>query len=129
MADAAPALDGFGTLRPRDLSIIGFGQGFTLWHYKALHLPMWRLTLPGFFDPVGENDRMRVGDMILASASDGGATLYVGAGSQGARFTLTPVNSIFTETACPTPPTLPPPGQSRLAALLRRLVNATCWSR
>lgn len=129
MADAAADLAGFGTLRVRDLSTLGFAQGFTLWHYKALHMPLWRLMLPGFFDPVGESDRMRVGDMILLSAADGGACLYIGPGSQGARFTLTPINSTIQEIACPNTSTPPPPDPSRLRLLLRRLVNGAYWSR
>ncbi len=128
MADAASDLDGFGTLRVRDLSTLCFAQGFTLWHYKALHLPLWRLMLPGFFDPVGEMDRMRVGDMILLSSRDGGACVYVGPGAQGARFTLSYVNPPFSENACLNTQ-LPPPAPSRLALLLRRLANGACWSR
>jgi hypothetical protein len=124
-------LPGFGTLQMRDLAILSYAQGFTLWHYKALHLPTWRLMIPGFFDPAGEKDRMKLGDMILLSAADGGSLAYVGPGTQGARITLRPVNNLPTmENACPNTQVSPrPPARSRLGRILRRLVNPGFWSR
>jgi hypothetical protein len=69
----------------RNLSVLAYAQGFTLWHYRA-HVPTLGATLvepatieeigqPGFFDPA--DDMLAPGDMLLVSTRDGGKILFV----------------------------------------------------
>jgi hypothetical protein len=69
----------------RNLSVLTYAQGFTLWHYRA-NVPTLGATLepaasaaevvtPGFFDPA--QNMLAQGDMLLVSASDAGRLLYV----------------------------------------------------
>lgn len=75
----------------RNLSVLAYAQGFTLWHYKAMPDAPARLpnlvddagfvrtaqavTAPGYFDPAG--DLLAQGDMVLVSAPDQGMLLFV----------------------------------------------------
>ena len=61
----------------RNLSILAYAQGFTLWHYKAPTLPLAQLNKPGFFNPA--NDMIATGDIIMLSAQDGGRVAFVAA--------------------------------------------------
>ena len=74
----------------RNLSVLAYAQGFTLWHYRA-HLPTLAATLvppasaeevtaPGFFDPAA--DMLAAGDMLLVSTPQAGRLLYV-TGTEG----------------------------------------------
>jgi hypothetical protein len=82
-----PSNNGFAI---RNLSVLSFADGFTLWHYRGHTLTMGA-TLVGpitlddvlrddFFSVAG--DLIVTGDMILVSAADGGMMLYV-VGSSG----------------------------------------------
>ncbi len=53
----------------RNLSVLAYAQGFTLWHYKADDV-LDRIALDGFFDPAA--DLLASGDMMMVSAPDGG---------------------------------------------------------
>ena len=75
----------------RNLSVLAYAQGFTLWHYRA-NVPTLGATLvqpatlaevaePGFFDPAA--DMLATGDMMLVSAPEGGRVLFVAAGESG----------------------------------------------
>ncbi len=59
----------------RNLSVLAYAQGFTLWHYRAPGLPLHRLRSRGFFDPA--TDMLATGDMVMMSARDGGAMAFV----------------------------------------------------
>lgn len=62
------------TVTLRNLSRPGvYGNGFTLWHYRADRLA--DVLLPGFWSDASMVQR---GDHIAVSAEDGGAMLYVG---------------------------------------------------
>jgi hypothetical protein len=74
----------------RNLSVLAYAQGFTLWHYRA-NIPTLGATVvpaasaaeigqPGFFDPAA--DMLAAGDMVLVSASDAGKVLFV-TGTEG----------------------------------------------
>ena len=74
----------------RNLSVLAYAQGFTLWHYRA-NLPTLGATLvqpasaaeigePGFFDPAA--DMLAQGDMLLISTTDAGRLLFV-TGTEG----------------------------------------------
>ena len=58
----------------RNLSVLAYAQGFTLWHYRAPTAPLARATAAGFFSPAA--DMLAAGDMMLVSASDGGRSTH-----------------------------------------------------
>jgi hypothetical protein len=63
----------------KNLSVIAYANGFTLWHYKA-NETMTAISTSGYFSPVAT--LMRTGDIILINASNGTAikTLSVAEG-------------------------------------------------
>jgi len=74
----------------RNLSVLAYAQGFTLWHYRA-NVPTLGATVvppasaaeiaePGFFDPAA--DMLAQGDMLLVSTEDAGKLLFV-TGTEG----------------------------------------------
>ena len=63
------------TFAIRNLSVLAYAQGFTLWHYKASGLAMDQAQQRGFFNPCA--DMLAAGDMMLVSAHDGGCLLFV----------------------------------------------------
>ena len=62
-------------LATRNLSVLSYAQGFTLWHYKAGSDRLDDVTAPGFFRDA--NDLLAPGDMMMVSAQDGGQILTV----------------------------------------------------
>jgi hypothetical protein len=58
----------------RNLSILAYAQGFTLWHYRAPVDSIVDVTDPNYFEEAG--DMLAGGDMLLASAVDGGRVLF-----------------------------------------------------
>ena len=64
----------------RNLSVLAYAQGFTLWHYRARDGALDRAAASGFFNSAA--DMLAVGDMMLVSASDGGRLLYVASASE-----------------------------------------------
>jgi len=62
----------------RNLSVIAYQNGFTLWHYKA-EGDRQAMELPHFFTPAGDN--LSVGDMIMVSGTEGGKILIVAPGA------------------------------------------------
>ena len=62
-------------LATRNLSVLSYAQGFTLWHYKADGDRLDDITAPGFFRDAG--DLLAPGDMMMISARDGGQILTV----------------------------------------------------
>jgi hypothetical protein len=65
----------------RELSVLAYANGFTLWHYKAGAGGVPMTTAPGFFDPAA--DLLSGGDMVLVSSPAGGRVLCVAAGAAG----------------------------------------------
>lgn len=76
-AAASPTRKGapIGTFAVRDLSVLAYAHGFTLWHYKLGLKTVSNATAPGFFNE--SSDMMAVGDMILVSGSSGAGVLVV----------------------------------------------------
>ena len=77
----------------RNLSVLSYAQGFTLWHYRA-NVPTLAGSLvppasaaevaaPGFFDPAG--DMLAQGDMLLISTPEAGRLLFVTGTDGGVR--------------------------------------------
>jgi hypothetical protein len=65
----------------RELSVLAYANGFTLWHYKAGEGGASAATLPGFFDSA--TDLLANGDMVLVSSPAGGRVLCIAAGASG----------------------------------------------
>ena len=59
----------------RNLSVLSYAQGFTLWHYKAGAARLDDVATDGFFDHAA--DMIAAGDMMMISAADGGRILVV----------------------------------------------------
>jgi len=59
----------------RNLSVLAYANGFTLWHYKAFEDRQETVASDGFFAAAG--DMLAAGDMVMVSASDGGRVLCV----------------------------------------------------
>lgn len=54
----------------RNLSVLAYANGFTLWHYKAGADDQVSTTDAGFFAAAG--DMLNAGDMVMISAAQGG---------------------------------------------------------
>jgi hypothetical protein len=54
----------------RNLCVLAYANGFTLWHYKAGPDPLDDVAGQGFFADAA--DMLATGDMIMISAQDGG---------------------------------------------------------
>ncbi|CAO3415402.1 hypothetical protein [Azospirillum endophyticum] len=70
----------------RDLSVLAYANGFTLWHYTTPDAAT-DVDTAGYFN--GAADLLRAGDMLLANCAVGGATpetgmLVVAASANGA---------------------------------------------
>jgi hypothetical protein len=59
----------------RNLSVLAYANGFTLWHYKAQGDDQSSIAQPGYFSDAG--DMLAGGDMMMVSARDGGRILCV----------------------------------------------------
>ena len=59
----------------RNMSVLAYAQGFTLWHYKGMGLSLSMLKSEGFFDSAA--DLLSAGDMLMLSAFDGGDVAFV----------------------------------------------------
>ena len=59
----------------RNLSVLAYAQGFTLWHYCAGAARLDRVAEKGFFDDAA--DMFAAGDMVMVSATEGGRVLFV----------------------------------------------------
>lgn len=61
----------------RELSVLAYANGFTLWHYKAGDDGLEATAGTGFFD--GAADLLANGDMVLVSSPGGGRVLCIAA--------------------------------------------------
>jgi hypothetical protein len=71
----------------RNLSVLAYANGFTLWHYKAGPEPLASTAQPGYFADAA--DLLAPGDMVLFSATEGGKIASVA--GEGKNLTLAPV--------------------------------------
>jgi hypothetical protein len=58
----------------RNLSVLSYAQGFTSWHYRV-HGPLDAALAPEFFSTA--HDMLAHGDMLMISATDHGAHVFV----------------------------------------------------
>ena len=61
----------------RNLSVLAYAQGFTLWHYRAPNVRLAVLEKLGFFNNAA--DMFAQGDMLMMSGCDGGRVAFVAA--------------------------------------------------
>ena len=70
--------------KSKDFSVLAYGNGFTLWHYKTADT-LTQIKADAYFDDAA--DMVRAGDMILSNTSTGstvvGALLLVQAVADG----------------------------------------------
>jgi hypothetical protein len=59
----------------RNLSVLAYANGFTLWHYKAGSDVLTQVGDRGFF--AAASDMLTAGDIMMVSASDGAQLLCV----------------------------------------------------
>lgn len=59
----------------RNLSVLAYANGFTLWHYKAGKGTLDTVTSDNFFADAA--DMLAVGDLMMISAADGGRIMSV----------------------------------------------------
>jgi len=71
----------------RNLSVLAYANGFTLWHYKAGTDPLTHATQTGFFADAA--DLMATGDMVMLTNHQNG-TIGTIAG-QGKQIALAPL--------------------------------------
>jgi hypothetical protein len=67
----------------RNLSVLAYANGFTLWLYRSPGDGHARVAAPDFFEDAG--DMLAAGDLLMVSASDGGRMLCVLADPAGIR--------------------------------------------
>lgn len=68
------------TFAARNLSVLAYANGFTLWLYKNTKQTIEEMTAPGFF--AGGTDIYGAGDMVMLNGSDGGAIrVFAGGGT------------------------------------------------
>jgi hypothetical protein len=67
----------------RNLSVLAYANGFTLWLYRCPGEDGAGVAAPGFFEPAG--DMLAGGDMVMVSARDGGRILCVLQAAEGVR--------------------------------------------
>ncbi len=75
----------------KDLSVLAYANGFTLWHYTTADAAVALTTAgPGYFDPA--NAMLRAGDIILANARADGrpsAAMLMVAGNESDEIAVT----------------------------------------
>jgi len=59
----------------KNMSVIAYANGFTMWHYSAKQEQLADVMKPGYFDPV--YTLMDLGDLIIICAEDTTQTVYV----------------------------------------------------
>lgn len=66
----------------RNLSVLAYANGFTLWHYKAGSDDA-AMNAPGYFAEAG--DMLNAGDLLMVTGTQGGRVLCVAADARGPR--------------------------------------------
>ena len=67
----------------RNLSVLSYAQGFTLWHYRANTANVADVLADGFFTGLGQHLMVIHGDIIHVSCVDGVVTIAVLDGPDG----------------------------------------------
>jgi hypothetical protein len=64
----------------KDLSVLAYANGFTLWHYSTTDAAA-AVDTSGYFNSA--SDMLRTGDMILANTGSGGGVLVIASNAGG----------------------------------------------
>jgi hypothetical protein len=59
----------------RNIAVIGYANGFTLWHYRSTGDTLDAIVSPGYFEPA--RDLFALGDMLIVNSVNGSAILVV----------------------------------------------------
>ena len=59
----------------RNLSVLAYANGFTLWHYRGAEEPLAAINAAGFFADAA--DMLCTGDIVMVSAREGARILAV----------------------------------------------------
>jgi hypothetical protein len=70
----------------RNLSVLAYANGFTLWHYKSAIDPMERVVAQDYFAEAA--DMLTGGDLMMLSAVDGARIVCVSPTPAGALCTV-----------------------------------------
>ena len=84
----------------RDLSVLAYANGFTLWHYKAGQDSIAAVAADNFFADAA--DMMAIGDMLLLSAAEGCQALWVSLVTAG-KVLMAPLGAAASEAAAAEP--------------------------
>jgi hypothetical protein len=71
----------------RNLSVLAYANGFTLWHYKSGSDALSQTSREGYFSDAA--DLMAAGDMVMLSSAQGGQIATVA--GEGKRIALYPL--------------------------------------
>lgn len=71
----------------RNLSVLAYANGFTLWHYKAGTKAFSLIGLKGFFADAA--DLLAEGDMVMLTGAEGGTIATIS--GQGRQIVLAPL--------------------------------------
>jgi hypothetical protein len=71
----------------RNLSVLAYANGFTLWHYKSGADKLTQATREGYFADAA--DLLAPGDMVMLSAEEGGKIATIA--GQGKQIALAPL--------------------------------------
>ncbi|QXM23909.1 hypothetical protein KO353_11475 [Elioraea tepida] len=86
---------------PRNLGVLAYAAGFSLWQYRSTSDDASSVAAPGHFDPVAA--MLRPDDLVLVSAPDRGLILRILSVSGGS------VTTAELAAGPPPEPPLPPP--------------------
>jgi hypothetical protein len=71
----------------RNLSVLAYANGFTLWHYKSEKDALAQASAKGYFADAA--DLLAPGDMVMLSAAEGGKIATIA--GEGRTITLSPL--------------------------------------
>ena len=71
----------------RNLSVLAYANGFTLWHYKSGSDPLTQASREGYFADAA--DLLAPGDMVMLSGAEGGKIATIA--GQGKSIALAPL--------------------------------------
>ena len=69
------------TFKLKDLSVLAYANGFSLWHYRTAD-PGTEVDTTNYFAAAA--DMMRVGDIVIANTDDGAAASFLRVASNNA---------------------------------------------
>ncbi len=71
----------------RNLSVLAYANGFTLWHYKAENDNFRTASMAGYFADAA--DLLSAGDMVMLTGKEGGRIATIA--GEGRRLCLSPL--------------------------------------